>query len=168
MKSKLDKFFNENYSNLLEIATTISGPDASDILNETVIEIYSLDEVKLKHLLKTDSLAYYIIRIIKLSYISPTSRYQRKYNRVKSTELPLHLENIPNEEPEWTEYDFILLEQSLNKLPWVNQKIVEFRTQTDKTFKQFSEETFISTSMLFKIWKQSLNKLKEEISENNN
>ena len=166
MNDELDDFFKVYYNKLQIIAKKICrNGEATDILNETVLKIYDMDKTKLRKLLDTNNLHHYILRIIKLSVISKTSRYQQKYNRVRSVELPRDIEFEVDEEPEYSDVLLLKLDEAIQKLPYDVRKVLEFRMYTDKTYEQFSKETYISPTMLWKLYQKALKQLKNELTE---
>jgi hypothetical protein len=150
LKTKLDSFITNNYIKLKEISSNITNKEADDILNETYIALYNMNETKLEDLIKTECLLYYVIRIISLSANSKTSPYQQKYNKIKYVEFnenTIFLLDHNNTLIDPNIYDFILdkhiqlVQEATNQLPIHIKKIVKYRSETKKSYREFRDTT---------------------------
>lgn len=157
----INEFVTDNYNELMEITKKIAGnrSDSEDLCHETIIELLILPPDKQIHLLRTNSIKYYFIRIIKLSIISPSSRYQRKYgfNSVEYLGDYIEYQNIPDSKYE-TFYDDIQ-DIIATKLRWDLKMIMDMRIQDLLTFKEIQLRTKIPIASVFNLYK----KAKEEI-----
>ena len=79
---ELDRVITENYKKYLKYAQNMNNhrDDPQDILNECLAELYEKEDSKIEAIL--GYIDYYLIRMIKFSSQSKTSRYQQKYNKL--------------------------------------------------------------------------------------
>ena len=153
-KNKLDKLVTSNYKKYLQYATNMTNgiEDPRDVLQECIMEIYELDETKIKEILPY--FEFYLIQMIKYSFRSKTSKYQQKYNKVvfdKNIDIEVLLD-IPEETPvdEITIED---IEKVLNnECSWYEREVFTQYVNSKKSFKTFEKETGIPSASLYKTY----------------
>ena len=165
----LDKYLSDNYELIQEIAFTITRGkkiDSEDLAHEVIIVLYDSDIDKLAHLIETNQMKYYIIRIMLNQYNSNTSPYHYKYRKL----IEMH-RNARNEIRLWSDDQIeeklikeslhTFVEEELSDLPYFERKVIEVYYNHDHSLNSLAEATGISRSTLWKTLKKGRNVIKK-------
>ena len=61
----LNKYLNENYNNLKDVALNIAGSkEYEELLHFVIMELYKCDKKKLKEIIKKKQMTFYTVRIM--------------------------------------------------------------------------------------------------------
>lgn len=162
-KKTLDNLVNRNYKKYLQFAKNMANgkDDPRDVLQECLTEIYEMKIEKQSEILPY--FEYYLIRMLKFSFRSDTSRYQQKYNKLKidaNVCVESLLEDIietETESPSISEIENVLNENC----SWYEREVFLRYVNGNKSFKTFEKETGIPASSLYNTY----NKVKKILQE---
>lgn len=163
LKLSLDTFILKNFKYLQKLAHKLAPIEPDDILNETILELYDIKEDKLKHLLDSHKLINYINRILYYSSTSKSSRYQQKYNKHPTSDLLHNHDNEdPQDDPKYSEEQYIKVEQARQNLEWYVNQIVELYINGD-TFDKISKKTYITYCMITRRYHMAIKQIRQEV-----
>ena len=128
-KELLDSWLSKNYSTLQDRAYKICNSEPNDILNELCLELYSLPEEKLLHLINSNELLLYFIGMLRYSAYSKSSRYQLKYRQVDTIDnTDLSELNLPDIQDIDLYYEQMDVVSSIRQeLPWYINQIIDLK-----------------------------------------
>lgn len=162
MKNKLlEEFFNREYDNLHKAAGAIvkDWEDAEDILQESILDIYSLKESRIKELLDKKVMVYFIIGIINnKNYNRFKAKY--KFNVInEDNTIDNFFDSIPDFADEFEirkemedREDYLLdnLDGILtSECTWFDREVFKRYHSDFNSFNKFAEKTKISKSTLY-------------------
>lgn len=158
IKDNMNQWLEKNYDELVEITRrNCKGKgkfekEYLDICHELMAELLSLNLEKQLHLLNTNAVKYYFVRMVRLSVISPTSKYQRKYNS-KNLDFWEDYDgyDIPDSSYD-TFYDDVQ-EIIATRLPWDCTLVMNMHILELMTFKKIADKTKIPPISLYNIYK---------------
>lgn len=146
---QLDIYIENNYKKLIEISKKITSnryPDYVDLLHETIEALYKSDLEKIKEIIYTKKLTYYIIRILINQYHSKTSPYYYKYKRYN--DLMNNLDGIYIYDKEATTKQRLEeLELNEKRLKWIDEKLKDLTWFDVEVFRIYYKENYSLNSM---------------------
>lgn len=166
IRERINKKIEDNYYIYKDIVMRFSNnyDCPEDILNETLLDILSLNDEKLEKIeLFLDK---YIVRILKLSFISKTSKYQQKYNKLLlKDEVEVNdLIKIDEEYDTTIDDRLYIIEDILKKhCSWFEAEVFREYLYTKKSFDKISKECDIPSVSLWKAYRKALLKIKNKI-----
>ena len=107
----LNKYLIENYNKLKDVAYNITNGDGDDLLSFVIEELYKCDQERIKEIIETNKMTFYVIRIMLNQYHSKTSRYYYKYDKYYEFHTTSTIEAITPDVIDYTIQDKILLEE---------------------------------------------------------
>ena len=117
----LNKYLIEKYNKLKDVAFNITnGNGNDDLLSFVIEELYKCDQERIKEIIETNKMTFYVIRIMLNQYHSKTSRYYYKYDKYYEFHTTSTIESITPDIIDYTIQDKILLEE---RLEWVEDKL---------------------------------------------
>lgn len=168
IRERINLHIKNNYERLKEIASRFSNSyDCyEDILQESLMYIVNLSDEKLQDI--EPYLDKYIMQIIKLSFISKTSAYQMKYNKLKKQECIVY--DILDYQIEDVGYDYEIdekvsvIEKCLNDdCSFYEESVFKEYVYTDKSFNVISKECNIPVANVYETYKKALTKIRKKI-----
>jgi len=161
----LNKFLNDNYNKLYDIAYNITnGKDQDDLLSFVIVELYKVDEEKINDTIKQKKLLYYIIRVMINQYHSKTSRFYYKYYKYYEYHVTGIIESISpdnsqsnKEEKELIEKRLDWIENKLKNVFWFDAQVFRIYYREGHSLNTMAKATKINRNTLFK----SINNVKK-------
>lgn len=161
----LNKFLNDNYNKLYDIAYNITnGKDQDDLLSFVIVELYKVDEEKINDTIKQKKLLYYIIRVMINQYHSKTSRFYYKYYKYYEYHVTGIIESISpdnsqsnKEEKELIEQRLDWIEKKLKNVFWFDAQVFRIYYREGHSLNTMAKATKINRNTLFK----SINNVKK-------
>ena len=164
--SCVTKFFEDNYDELLKVATRYVKGNGGDLLHDLAIFYLEDPKPKLEAMCKDGELMSYICRTMAICGFSKTTRYYYKY--LKHREL---LVNYPvallrnKEEVVENEYNTTetinYINTILQEMDWFEAEVFRIYYLHNHSLKTLSDATGISKSTLY----NALRKAQEEVKE---
>jgi len=162
------KFFEDNYDELLKVATRYVKENGGDLLNDLAIFYLEKPNEKLEEMCKNGELMSYICRTMAICGFSKTTRYYYKYlkHREKLVNYPLALlrtkeEVIENEREPKETLDFI--NSILQEIDWFESEVFRIYYMHNHSLKTLSDATGISKSTLYNALKKAQEEIKEKV-----
>jgi hypothetical protein len=128
MKPEIEGYITKNYYELLKICKKYTKNDdwASELLHDIILQLYDKKEVKLKSL-DDNSIKYYIVRIIMMSWCYPTSPFYKKYKKDNNNFVELNEAiQMVSEEFDSDRHKLMdIIENEWTELDWFNKIIFE-------------------------------------------
>ena len=140
----LNKYLIENYNKLKDVAYNITNGDGDDLLSFVIEELYKCDQKRIKEIIETNKMTFYVIRIMLNQYHSKTSRYYYKYDKYYEFHTTSTIESITPDVIDYTIQDKILLEE---RLEWVEDKLKDCYWFDAQCFKIYYHEEHSLNSM---------------------
>lgn len=164
----MNEYISDNYNKFLEFANNIKHynltEDPRDILQECIMYMLEFPKEKQDIMLEKGYVAWYLIRMITLSY-TENSKYQQKYNKIKYSKF-LNEEIKEEENEEIDLYDIrlkLLYDILITKCTFYEQQVFIQYNFKHKTFANFSESTGITISSLWKTYQKVLKIIDENL-----
>lgn len=169
-KQKLDTFFNKNYSKLLKMSRNIlKNSTYKDILNDAIIIIYTMDEVKVSKLLDDNVLEYYMFGIITNIKNEGLRHKNNNFYDVMIEDLiniPENEENIEErtirELREDTIYQDCMFILSDRRNWFANRIFLDMVNEVYTSFRDFSTKTGIAHATLWSSYDKTRKKLRNK------
>ena len=117
----IQKYINENYESIKEIAKVITKgkkPDYEDLCHEVILRLLTGNKTKINSLIENDAIKWYIIRTTINQYRSSSSGYYKKYRKQNNL--------TRNESKEVKEHLLFLKNLELNSYKEKVEDILEF------------------------------------------
>lgn len=154
----LNKYLEDNYNKIKDIAYNIAGDyEKEDLFSFVIEELYKCDQEKLNEIIIQKKMTFYILRIMVNQFHSKTSRYYYKYKKYYEYHTNTTIEQITEDKSENHIYAKNLIE---DRLEWVKQKLKDCYWFDAEVFKIYylkehslnslSKETGINRNTLFK------------------
>ena len=148
MNPHVNHWIENNYGELQSIVKNITRNDqlGDDLLQEVMVQLYEKDDIVLQNY-DDDSIKFYIIKVIKINWISKTSPFHYKVRKETSnySELkPEHTKCVTTEQEEYQTYEDLLsaVEVEFSELNWFSKKLFELYL-TLGSLKKVSNQTGI-------------------------
>ena len=152
----IEKFVNDNYTELVEAAKKISGNDPlwEDLLHYALEEF--LTKPNVEAIVNSGGARFYCVRIMLNSFRSTTSPFYHTYRKpsVDITEI----EDIPDEEDTTPELA-ARIRKELFKLPWYDRMLMEVFVDESHTVSSLSRSTGIPRTSI----SLSINRIRRHI-----
>ena len=178
---KFNEYIKVNYDELLEIAKRICNyiyPDYEDLLHETFLELYKVNDKKLEEIIDRKELKYYIIRIFSNLYYRKDSKFNNKYKRIYLIQRELqknakrninHYLDILNKNnvEYWEEVNkkVTWIENKLKDIDWFDAQVFKIYYLEKHSLNTMSKATNINRSTLGKSIRKVKKYLKNEIKK---
>ena len=153
----LNKYFEENYNKLKDIAYNITNGKGDDLLSFVIEELYKCDKDMIIEIIKKKQLTFYIVRVMLNQYHSKTSRYYYKYNKYYEYHVSGIIEAIsPDnttseiESKEEIEQRLEWIEEKLKDLYWFDAECFSIYFRESHSLNTMSKATKISRATLYK------------------
>ena len=153
----LNKYFEENYNKLKDIAYNITNGKGDDLLSFVIEELYKCDKDRIIEIIKKKQLTFYIVRVMLNQYHSKTSRYYYKYNKYYEYHVSGIIEAIsPDnttseiESNEEIEQSLEWIEENLKDLYWFDADCFSIYFRESHSLNTMSKATKISRATLYK------------------
>jgi|TARA_R100000306_G_C4336656_1_gene123109 hypothetical protein len=153
----LNKYFEENYNKLKDIAYNITNGKGDDLLSFVIEELYKCDKDRIIEIIKKKQLTFYIVRVMLNQYHSKTSRYYYKYNKYYEYHVSGIIEAIsPDnttseiESKEEIEQRLEWIEEKLKDLYWFDAECFSIYFRESHSLNTMSKATKISRATLYK------------------
>ena len=153
----LNKYFEENYNKLKDIAYNITNGKGDDLLSFVIEELYKCDKDRIIEIIKKKQLTFYIVRVMLNQYHSKTSRYNYKYNKFYEYHVSGIIEAIsPDnttseiESKEEIEQRLEWIEEKLKDLYWFDAECFSIYFRESHSLNTMSKATKISRATLYK------------------
>ena len=153
----LNKYFEENYNKLKDIAYNITNGKGDDLLSFVIEELYKCDKDRIIEIIKKKQLTFYIVRVMLNQYHSNTSRYYYKYNKYYEYHVSGIIEAIsPDnttseiESKEEIEQRLEWIEEKLKDLYWFDAECFSIYFRESHSLNTMSKATKISRATLYK------------------
>tara|TARA_R100000655_G_scaffold52715_2_gene90564 strand:+ start:6666 stop:7202 length:537 start_codon:yes stop_codon:yes gene_type:complete len=160
------KFFEDNYDELLVVATRYVKGYGGDLLNDLALFYLEEPKPKLEEMCKDGELMSYICRTMAICGFSKTTRFYYKYlkHKEKLVNYPLALlqtkeEVVENENEKKETLDYI--NSILQEMDWFSSEVFRIYYLHNHSLKTLSNATGISKSTLY----NALRKAQEEVKE---
>ena len=140
----LNKYFEENYNKLKDIAYNITNGKGDDLLSFVIEELYKCDKDRIIEIIKKKQLTFYIIRVMLNQYHSKTSRYYYKYNKYYEYHVSGIIEAIS---PDNTTSEIESKEQIEQRLEWVEEKLKDLYWFDAQCFSIYYKESHSLNTM---------------------
>lgn len=145
MNPEIEVYITKNYYELLKICKKYTKNDdwASELLHDIILQLYDKGEIKLKSL-DDNSIKYYIVRIIMMSWCYPNSPFYKKYKKDTNNFVELkEAMHMVSEEYELDRHKLIdIIENEWSELDWFNKIIFE-KYMVMGSLKKVSQDTTI-------------------------
>jgi RNA polymerase sigma factor (sigma-70 family) len=154
--SVIDKFIQDNYTELVEAAKKISGNDPlwEDLLHYTLEEF--LTKPNVEDIVNSGGARFYCVRIMMNSFRSTTSPF---YHTYRKPSVDLHeVEDLPVEEDQTPELA-ARIRHELLKLPWYDRMLMEVFVDEGHTVSSLSRSTGIPRTSI----SLSINRIRRHI-----
>jgi len=143
----LNKYLEDNYNKIKDIAYNITGGRSCDDLFSFVIEeLYKCDEERIIDIINEKKMTFYVVRVMINQYHSKTSRYYYKYNKYYEYHTTATIEHLSEDT-----YETVIEEKEAieEKLEWVEEKLQDVYWFDAQVFRIYylSEEKFSLNSM---------------------
>tara|TARA_R100001244_G_scaffold50177_1_gene44073 strand:- start:549 stop:1052 length:504 start_codon:yes stop_codon:yes gene_type:complete len=153
----LNKYFEENYNKLKDIAYNITNGKGDDLLSFVIEELYKCDQDRIIEIIKKKQLTFYIIRVMLNQYHSKTSRYYYKYNKYYEYHVsgiidsisPDNIESVI-EGKEEIEQRLVWIEEKLKDVYWFDAECFSIYFRESHSLNTMSKATKISRATLYK------------------
>ena len=165
----LNKYLIENYNKLKDVAYNITNGDGDDLLSFVIEELYKCDQKRIKEIIETNKMTFYVIRIMLNQYHSKTSRYYYKYNKYYEYHTTTTIESITADNTTYTIKDKKEVEE---RLEWIEEKLKDLYLFDAELFRIYyrdshslnslAKATRISRATIYKAIKNVKNYLKNE------
>jgi len=153
----LNKYFEENYNKLKDIAYNITNGKGDDLLSFVIEELYKCDKDRIIEIIKKKQLTFYIVRVMLNQYHSKTSRYYYKYNKYYEYHVSGIIEaispsddNTEIEDKEEIEQRLEWIEEKLKDLYWFDAECFSIYFRESHSLNTMSKATKISRATLYK------------------
>ena len=169
--SVVNKYMNENYTRIVDIAKVITkghAPDFEDLAHEVILMVLEADDEKMEALIKKKQMRYWIIRLCINNYRSTTSRYHYKYRKPKERHRKAaeHLRHVHGlDEIEQKEHDEIALDfiyRRLQNIEWFEKNCFSIYYGDEHSLNSMAKETGISRNTLYRAICDVRNYIKDE------
>ena len=140
----LNKYFEENYNKLKDIAYNITNGKGDDLLSFVIEELYKCDKDRIIEIIKKKQLTFYIVRVMLNQYHSKTSRYYYKYNKFYEYHVSGIIEAIS---PDNTTSEIESKEQIEQRLEWVEEKLKDLYWFDAQCFSIYYKESHSLNTM---------------------
>ena len=140
----LNKYFEENYNKLKDIAYNITNGKGDDLLSFVIEELYKCDKDRIIEIIKKKQLTFYIVRVMLNQYHSKTSRYYYKYNKYYEYHVSGIIEAIS---PDNTTSEIESKEQIEQRLEWVEEKLKDLYWFDAQCFSIYYKESHSLNTM---------------------
>lgn len=166
--SCLNKFFEDNYDELLRVSKRYVSGYGGDLLHD--LAIYYLEEPrpKLEKMCEDGELMSYICRTMAICGFSSTTRFYYKYKKdnEKIVNYPTSLLGVVDDNVD-NEYDTTETIQYINTIlqdmDWFNAEIFRIYYLHSHSLKSLSNATGISKSTLYLALKKAQDEVKEKV-----
>ena len=164
--SCVTKFFEDNYDELLKVATRYVKGNGGDLLHDLAIFYLEEPKPKLEAMCKDGELMSYICRTMAICGFSKTTRYYYKYlkHRELLVNYPVKLlsdrEEVVENEYNTTE-TINYINTILQEMDWFEAEVFRIYYLHNHSLKTLSDATGISKSTLY----NALRKAQEEVKE---
>ncbi len=164
----INAMITNNYNNLKIIANKFNNKkdEPEDILQESVMQILSQSDSKLEKYINNEVfLIKTIVKIIKLSFISRTSYYQNKYNKlVMQDTIEYNIVDLLMEDNDQYNHD---IDEQLEDIEFILENELNFfhetliREKKIKSLNKISRDCGIPLSSVWKAHNRAMYKLKK-------
>lgn len=166
--SCLNRFFKENYDELLKVSNRYVGGYGGDLLHD--LAVYYLEEPRplLEKMCEDGDLMKYICRTMAICGFSSTTRFYYKYKKYseKLVNYPPSLLRAVDEDVD-NEYDTTetikYINTILQDMDWFNAEIFRIYYLHSHSLKSLSNATGISKSTLYNALKKAQEEVKEKV-----
>ena len=154
----LNKYLNDNYNKLKDMAYNIAGiKEKNDLLSFVIEELYKCDQDRINEIIKKKQLTFYIARVMLNQYHSKTSRFYYTYNKYYEYHVTGIVEAISpdnteknTEEKELVEKKLDWIEEKLTDLYWFDAECFRIYYREEHSLNSMAEATKISRATLWK------------------
>jgi DNA-directed RNA polymerase specialized sigma24 family protein len=141
----LNKYLNDNYDKLKDMAHNIAGKkNKDDLLSFVIEELYKCDKERIDEIIEKKQLTFYIARVMLNQYHSKTSRYYYKYNKYYEYHTTTTIESITADNTEYNIKDKELVEE---RLGWIEDKLKDLYWFDAECFRIYYREEHSLNSM---------------------
>jgi hypothetical protein len=117
----LNKYLDENYHKLKDIAYNITnGKNDDDLFSFVVEELYKCDQDRINEIIKKNQMTFYVVRVMINQFHSKTSRYYYKFDKYYEFHTTTTIECLSADNTEYNIKDKELLEE---RLGWIEEKL---------------------------------------------
>ena len=167
----LNKYLNENYNNLKDVALNIAGSkEYEELLHFVIMELYKCDKKKLKEIIKKKQMTFYTVRIMINQFHSQTSRYYYKYKKYYEFHTTQTIEHMSvdkyksnRKQKEEVEVRLKWIEDKLKDLYWFDAEVFKLYYKESFSLSEMSKATKINKNTLYKAIRNVKNYLKNEL-----
>tara|TARA_R100001463_G_scaffold4811_1_gene17213 strand:+ start:574 stop:1080 length:507 start_codon:yes stop_codon:yes gene_type:complete len=160
----LNKYLDENYNKIKDMAHNIAGENGrDDLLHFIIEELYKCDHDKLKEIINKNQMTFYIARVMVNQYYSKTSRYYYKYKKYYELHATRINEQISKSfnDPSKEEFDkkqkLAWIKEKLKECHWFDAQLFEIYYKGRHTLDSLSKATKINRNTIY----HSLKKVKK-------
>jgi hypothetical protein len=140
----LNKYFEDNYNKLKDMAYNITSGKDEDLLSFVIEELYKCDQKRINEIIKKKQMTFYVARVMLNQYHSKTSRYYYKYRKYYELHISGIIESIC---PEFVTKDIDNKKDIELKLNWVNNKLKNLHWFDVEVFKIYYRENHSLNTM---------------------
>lgn len=165
MNTEITNYITNNYYQLLKITKKITGNDelSRDLLHEVILQLYESKPIKLDEF-TDEQIKYYIVKIIKINWISNTSKFFYKFKKefLKYVEIDEFWE-FPQPTTDYQrQILFDILEEEWAELDFFHKSLFELYL-TLGSLKKVSHRTNIPLASVGRYIKEAKTEIKDKI-----
>ena len=168
----LDKYLDNNYNKLKDVAINIAGSkEYEELLHFVIEELYKCDQIRLREIIEKKQMTFYAVRVMMNQYHSKTSRYYYKYKKYYEYHVTQTIECISadksksnKKKKEEVEVKLEWIEEKLKDVYWFDAEVFKlyFLGKENFSLSEMAKATKINKNTLYKAIKNVKNYLINE------